>query len=112
LGREFFVLNVYGPHQDRANFWEALMRKSFLNNHDIILGGDLNFSMGEVESWGERSWPDPLSNFFSHVIAGRGLVDLAPLKLTPTWKKKGWERTISQKYWTIFFWQDISWSLP
>jgi hypothetical protein len=61
------------------------------------LGGDLNFSLGEVESWGEKARPDPLSNFFSHMIAGRGLVDLVPPKITPTWRNKRLKEYIAKR---------------
>jgi hypothetical protein len=55
LGRCFMVLNVYGPNQDHVLFWDNLLNKSFLSNDDLILGGDLNFLVGVVESWGPRA---------------------------------------------------------
>jgi hypothetical protein len=45
----FSVLNLYGPYQSRLQFWEDLFRKSLCCNPDLIVGGDLNFSLGEAE---------------------------------------------------------------
>jgi hypothetical protein len=60
LGRCFMILNVYGPSQERIQFWDNLLNKSFLKKEDLILGGDLNFSLGTTESWGQRAIPDAL----------------------------------------------------
>ena len=30
----------------------------------IILGGNLNFSMGDIEIWGQKLITDPLSGYF------------------------------------------------
>jgi hypothetical protein len=34
--------------------------------------------------WGEVAWLDELANFFKHEIYGVGLVDVGPIKLSPT----------------------------
>ena len=80
------IINVYGPSQDRVPFWDNLFNKYFLENEDLILGGDLNFSLGEAESWGPIAHPDNQAGFFSHLMASNGLIDVAPLKMLPTWK--------------------------
>jgi hypothetical protein len=36
LGRSFTVLNIYGPTQDRPQFWNALLEKSFLKDPFLI----------------------------------------------------------------------------
>jgi exonuclease III len=56
LGKYFTILNIYGPTQDRPQFWNALLEKSFLKDRFLILGGDLNFSIGAAESWGQRAF--------------------------------------------------------
>jgi hypothetical protein len=48
------------------------------------LGGDLNFSLGEVEVWGPSAHLDPQTNIFSHLLIYHGLIDIVPLKLLPT----------------------------
>jgi hypothetical protein len=73
MGRCFTVLNVYGPTQDRIPFWENLLSKSFMKNEDLILGGDLNFSLGMAKSWGQRAQTDSLSEFFNHIVGKKGL---------------------------------------
>jgi hypothetical protein len=52
------------------------------------LGGDLNFSIGAVESWGQRAQDDSLSDFFVHKLGEAGLIDIAPIRLGPTWRNK------------------------
>jgi hypothetical protein len=84
LGRCFMALNVYGPTQDRILFWENLLNKYFLRNEDLILGGDLNYSLGMAESWGQRANPDSLSEFFNHIMKEKGLIDIAPIRLCPS----------------------------
>jgi hypothetical protein len=54
----------------------------------IILGGDLNFSLGEVESWGPRARPDPLTYFFNHMLRRMKLIDIPPIRLCSTWRNK------------------------
>jgi hypothetical protein len=48
LGKYFTVLNIYGPTQDRPQFWNTLLAKYFIKDSFLILGGDLNFSIGEL----------------------------------------------------------------
>jgi exonuclease III len=86
IGKELRIINVYGPHTDRSTFWVNLLGKDLLKNDLLILGGDLNFSLGEAESWGPSAHPDNQAGFFSHLLASNGLIDIAPLKLLPTWR--------------------------
>jgi hypothetical protein len=57
-----------------------------LNTELLILGGDLNFSLGEAESWGPNAHPDSQTAFFRHLIDSKGLIDVAPPKFLPTWR--------------------------
>ena len=54
----------------------------------IIFGGDLNFSMGISEIWGERAKIDCLSYFFSKLLDDHGLVDIFPNVTLPTWNNR------------------------
>jgi hypothetical protein len=74
---------IYG---DRPPFWESLLQKKFFQNEALILGGDLNFSLGATKVWGPRERYDPLSDFFRNILEDKGLIDIEPIKLTPTWK--------------------------
>jgi hypothetical protein len=42
------ILNVYGPHTDMILFWNSLFNKELLKSENLIIGGDLNFSLGEA----------------------------------------------------------------
>jgi hypothetical protein len=85
LGLELRLLNVYGPYSDRITFWDTLFKKNLLKEKPLILGGDLNLSLGNVEVWGPSARPDPLYARFSHLFNDMGFIDLPPVKLPPTW---------------------------
>jgi len=55
-----------------------------MNIELLILGGDLNFSLGEAESWGPKAHPDSPTAFFRHLIASKALIDVAPPKCVLT----------------------------
>jgi len=42
------IINVYGPNTKQISFWENLLGKDLLKKYLLILGGDLNFSLGEA----------------------------------------------------------------
>ena len=46
LGEAFNLFNIYGPYQDRIPFWDSLLSNSLIKSDSVILGGDLNFSLG------------------------------------------------------------------
>lgn len=50
LGTNLWVFNIYGPCQQREHFWKHLLGLSIFSSDDIIIGGDLNFSLGYGES--------------------------------------------------------------
>eukprot|EP00253_Pinus_taeda_P022843 PITA_22843 len=82
------IVNVYGPCQSRDSFWEELMSKTVMNNPMMILGGDLNFSLGRNEAWGPSTREDPFAEFFHDLISENNLIDPAPVKLKPTWRNR------------------------
>ena len=53
---------------------------------NVILGGYLNITLSEKENWGATIRQDSLSSFFDALFESKELVDLQPLKLTPTWR--------------------------
>lgn len=55
LEKDIRVINVYGPYQNRETYWRRLFSTFLLQADDVILGGDLNFSMGFMESWGHMA---------------------------------------------------------
>lgn len=88
LGRSMTFLNIYGPYMDRVHFWEGLLINSFCDWDKVILGGNLNFSLRAREVWGMRAYLDHLTDFFIHVLDQRGLVDIEPTKVNPTWRNQ------------------------
>eukprot|EP00253_Pinus_taeda_P029408 PITA_29408 len=82
------IVNVYGPCQSRELFWEELMSKTVMNSPLMIMGGDLNFSLGRTEAWGPFAREDPLVEFFHNLISENNLIDPASVKLKPTWRNR------------------------
>ena len=64
LGEFFTVCNVYGPYLNRIPFRDSLLNNPLLRGDLVILGGDLNFSLGQAESCGPHSRADSLTGFF------------------------------------------------
>ena len=52
----------------------------------MILGGDFNFSLGHNEVWGPHAQVDSLAGFFVQKLVEKGLLDIEPVKLKPTWR--------------------------
>jgi hypothetical protein len=86
IGLEVRIINVYGPHSDMIPFWDSLFRKDLMKVENLIIGGDFNFSLGEAESWGPSAHPDPQATYFNHLLSSNGFIDIAPIKLLPTWR--------------------------
>jgi hypothetical protein len=53
---------------------------------NLILAGDLNFTIGADEVWGPAAHLDRHAGFFLDMIKEHSLVDLAPDILIPTWR--------------------------
>lgn len=47
LALELMILNIYGTCLDKETFWTSLFSKTFMKENKLVIGGDLNFSMGE-----------------------------------------------------------------
>ena len=56
--------------------------------HNVILGGDLNFSMGFSKNWDPYAKAYLLSNVFKQKLEEECFIDIAPTKLKPTWSNK------------------------
>jgi len=85
LNCPFRIINLYGPYENKINFWNGVTNLGVLNSHNIILGGDLNFTLSLKEVWGAHLHQDPHESFFSHWIEKNHLIDLAPQKNSQTW---------------------------
>ena len=56
--------NYYGPYNNREVFWNRVEASGFLNYPNLILDGDLNFTLSEVEVWGASGRSDSLGTHF------------------------------------------------
>ena len=66
LSAEFQLFNVYGPYLIRETYWDRFFSSSLILHDNGLVGGDLNFFLGNLESWGPRASIDPLTEFFKH----------------------------------------------
>ena len=65
---------------------------------NVILGGDLNLTLSEKENWVSLARHDGLGFFFVALFESKELIDLQPLKLTPTWRNnRSGEQAISKR---------------
>lgn len=55
LQMDLIIANIYEPCQIRVEFWESLVHSSLLMEDNIVLGGDLNFSMVYAEYSGNHA---------------------------------------------------------
>jgi len=64
------------------------MKKSFLQVNNLVIGGDLKFSMGQSEIWGTHAQQDHLSDYFSHMIESNHLVHICLTRHMSTWRNR------------------------
>jgi hypothetical protein len=57
-----------------------------LQAQNVIIGGDLNFTLSLKEVCGRHPRRDPMEGFFIHWIVSHQLVDLEPPKVSQTWR--------------------------
>ena len=86
----FDVINIYGPYLNRIPFWGTITKHSLFGGENLIIGGDLNFSLGQAEVWGPHAKPDLLSDYFTRLLVDKGWLDVEPVILKPTWKNNRW----------------------
>ena len=82
------ILNIYGLYNSRVTFWDSLQTSHLLRCENLVIGGNMNFTLGVHELWGPRARVDPLASFFSNLLQNIKMVDLDPQKLKPTWTNR------------------------
>ena len=82
----FTLINVYRPCSNRRVFWHSLLNFSLFDHPHVIMGGDLNFSLGISESWGTNAIPNPLADYIITSLEQVDLIDMQMPKLLPTWR--------------------------
>jgi exonuclease III len=85
LDSSFRIINIYGPYTDKRPFLEGLSNYGILQAPNVVIGGDLNFTLSLKEVWGKHPKRDLLEGFFSHWISAHNLVDLESPKISQTW---------------------------
>jgi len=61
-----------------------LFNSTLLQQDNIILGEDLNFSLGYAESWGNQAQVDALTIFFENLLETHIFIDIPSAKMQPT----------------------------
>ena len=94
LFSNLIFLNIYGPCHGHIPLWNIFFSKPLLNFSNLVLGGDLNVSLGLSEFWGPNAQVDPLIDFFLNKIWLERFIDVDLLKEKPTQicKRVGEER--------------------
>eukprot|EP00253_Pinus_taeda_P023209 PITA_23209 len=88
LGTNLRVINIYGPCQQRESFWNRLLSLHILSAENIVIGGDLNFSLGYCESWGSSAQIEPITGYMTDLLAHHDLIDVPMNKILPTWRNR------------------------
>ena len=52
-------LNFYGPSHNRAVFWDLTVKEGIFYHPNLIIAWELNFTLSDVEIWGNKSHVDP-----------------------------------------------------
>jgi len=84
INKRVKLVNCYDPYADRQAFWGRINKYGFLNEHSLIIGGDLNFTTSNREVWGMHARSSPLQSYFRQMIQDARLVDVEPVKILPT----------------------------
>eukprot|EP00253_Pinus_taeda_P027166 PITA_27166 len=88
LGMDLRMVNIYAPCSQRESFWRHSLQLPLLNSEHVIIGGDLNFSLGFGESWGSEAQIDPITSYMTNLLEQYELVDIPLQRLQPTWRNR------------------------
>ena len=81
---ELSCLNCYGPYHNRTVFWEAIVNEGIFDHTNLIIAHDLNFTLSDVEIWGNFAHIDPLSPYFVQLLVRNNMVDTVSTCISPT----------------------------
>jgi endonuclease/exonuclease/phosphatase family metal-dependent hydrolase len=62
-----------------------VINSGLLATKNLIIAGDLNFTVSANEVWGSKARLDPLVECFKETFKALGQVDIAPSLYAPTW---------------------------
>lgn len=98
LWMELRIVNIYRPFHNHVEFWESLLHSLLLMEYNIILQGDLNFSMEHVESLGNHAQIENLLGFFINMQETNNVIDILILQIKPTWRNhKIWDDMLARR---------------
>eukprot|EP00253_Pinus_taeda_P019805 PITA_19805 len=86
LGMEIRSYNVYGSGHHWPEYWDHFLSSKLLQKEYLIMGGDLNFSIGHSKSWGHQAQRNSLSDYFENALESHNLIDISSAKMHPTWR--------------------------
>lgn len=52
LNKYFKVYNAYGPYLNKCPYSDKIFNSMNIQGHNIIMVGDLNFTLNSMEIWG------------------------------------------------------------
>ena len=79
------ILKYYGPYKDREKLYISLDSFVLLGSNNLILAGDIIFTLSPFENWGSYARVDRFYEFFSNLFQRVNLVDIFPIEIDPTW---------------------------
>lgn len=88
LNMPFRLINIYGPCHNTERFWNSLMDAEFMQDNNLVIGGDLYFSLGLAKSWGCRAQCDHLLAFFKNLLDSHELLSINSAKILLTWRNR------------------------
>ena len=85
LDSVFSIVNFYGPYANINSCRDSAVSGGIFNFPNLILAGDLNFTIFDLEIWGDCARLDHVSLYFSQLLDSMNMVDLSPTTIGPTW---------------------------
>ena len=61
----FSIVNCYRPYSNKIAYWDSVVAGGIFNYPNLILAGDLNFIISDLEIWGDHAQMDHHSLYFS-----------------------------------------------
>ena len=79
------VFNVYGLYINCIPFLDNILQLELFFGDLVVIGGDINLSLGQAEVWWPFSHPNILTEYFTQKLMERKWMDIEAVKLKPTW---------------------------
>ena len=78
------MLNIYGPYEGKIPLWKNIFYFKTLLDDNIILVGELEFTLKWSEILGLIAHPYILAYYFNTSMESASLVDVSPIELRPS----------------------------